>query len=507
MLEVLGISTWFVLLVCAMVCIPLFLAARFFHSVFDVSWRPPAISPSVVDFGLGALALSLLIVLVQSVTAHDREDREILRVFLSPEGSISVVQNWSVAPSPILEQREVEVRRSYVPAEDGPRPNVVIVVVDALRSDHLGGYGYSRSVSPAIDAWATPAGAATIPFARSVCAESSCGLLAIARSKYPWETTRSDFSLYDVLKLHGYRNYFYLSGDHTNFYGLRDTYSPYDLYIDSTEIKGAYLNDDYALIEAFKDVPIFDGTPTFMQFHLMSVHGLGSRRPEFVRYAPYVNPYRIHLGGRLPSRVEIDRVVNFYDNGMLQLDAVFQQLTEILAAKGYLEDALIVLTGDHGELLGEGGLVTHARSTKEAVLAVPMIIRRIGGDANSQRPPMSGIASQIDIAPTVLREIGATIPQTWSGLPLQESVEQRVLFFAQGAQRGLYHASPVGIFKYTVDTSDGSAKVERALDGIRFEPVSAPLDDAGRLRSDEWQSMLHAEIGPGWSGKNEGDEP
>jgi len=507
MLDVLGFSAWFIGLFVLAAVLPLVLVSRLFGQAFDITWRPRGVSPALVDFGLGACFACSVILLGQWVAVSDRNDREPLSVFLSPEGTISVVQGWSVAPSPILEARERDIRRSYVPSVPSTAlPNVILVVVDALRSDHLGPYGYGRRTSPYIDSWSNAPGAVVVPFSRAVCAESSCGLLALARSKHPWEVTSVDFTLYDALKAHGYRNYFYLSGDHTNFYGLRATYSPADLYVDSTEIDGAYLNDDFALIEAFKKAPRFDGTPTFLQFHLMSVHGLGSRRSEFMRFSPHTNPYRIHLAGKLPSEVDIERVVNFYDNGILQLDSVFEELNLALAEKGYLDDALVILTGDHGELLGESGLVTHARSTEEAVLATPLVVRRFREGQSTAFDPVSisTVASQVDVAPTILEAIGAPLPSTWSGISLQKQERSRVLFFAQGENRGLYDVSPHGIYKYTFDAQTGRGKVERHSGGMRFERTET-VDEAERKRA-QWQRVLNAEIGPGWQSNSGGQE-
>lgn len=507
MLGVLGFSAWFIALFVLIALLPLLLVSKLFGRAFGVPWRPRGTSPALVDFGLGASFVCSAILLGQWIAVPDRDDREPLSVFFSPEGAISVVQGWSVAPSPILEAREREIRRSYVPSLPSTTfPNVIVVVVDALRSDHLGSYGYARRTSPYIDSWSSAPGAFVVPFSRAVCAESSCGLLALARSKHPWEVTGADFTLYDALKAHGYRNYFYLSGDHTNFYGLRATYAPADLYVDSTEIDGAYLNDDFALLDALKKVRRFDGTPTFIQFHLMSVHGLGSRRPEYVRFSPNTNPYRLHLAGKLSSEVDVERVVNFYDNGILQLDAVFEQLNLTLAEKGYLDDALVILTGDHGELLGELGLVTHARSTEEAVLATPLIIRRFRKEAKvaSDQVSISPVASQIDVAPTILEAVGAPIPSTWSGIPLQKQERSRVLFFAQGENRGLYDVSPLGIYKYTFDAQAGNGKIERHLDGMRFAQTNA-AEENERKRS-QWQRVLNAEIGPGWQSNGEGGE-
>ena len=62
-----------------------------------------------------------------------------------------------------------------------PRPNIIVITVDALRADHLGVYGYSRPTSPAIDAFAKEAvvvsdGISQAPYTKASMASFLTGL-------------------------------------------------------------------------------------------------------------------------------------------------------------------------------------------------------------------------------------------------------------------------------------------------------------------------------------------
>src|SRR5581483_8825839 len=106
---------------------------------------------------------------------------------------------------------------------------------------------------------------------------------------------------------------------------------------------------------------------------------------------------------------------NHYHNGVLQADAVIEQIFALLRRKGLLDDAIVVISADHGELLGEQGRLGHARFPPiGALVGIPLLIY----DSDGHRYPARPVASQVDIAPTLLHRIGAPIPATWGGEPL-----------------------------------------------------------------------------------------
>jgi len=257
--------------------------------------------------------------------------------------------------------------------------------------------------------------------------------MGIARSKFPHQFSRQSLTLQRVLKASGYRIGLILGGDHTNFYGLAQALGPADFYWDGS-LAGSYVNDDREVLKRARALPAWDGTPTFIQFHLMSSHGLGKREDAFGRFQPARNYYRRGaLSFDEAARVEL--AGNYYDNGVLQLDSIVRELLETLQASGYLDDALVVITGDHGEMLGEHGEYSHASGVYAPVLDIPLIVMRHGYQGRALAQPRAH--SQVDIAPTILEELQLPIPPGWSGIPLQRAQDRDFLYFQQAERVGL----------------------------------------------------------------------
>jgi hypothetical protein len=344
---------------------------------------------------------------------------------------------------------EQAARQSYVPALEHKHRNLVLIVGDALRSDAL----QSDSVfTPRINALIRKHHGNRADYMRAACAESSCGLMAIASSRYVHQSISHPISLQEVLHHHGYGIHMILSGDHTNFYGLREAYGEVDTYFDGSTQEKRYMNDDRIVLDRIAALPKSSPThPVMLQFHLMSTHGLGLRQPEFLQYRPYVN-YYLHMlrsSTDLPSELKL-KAVNYYRNGVLQFDAMVAQILSSLQRKGYLEDALVVVTADHGELLGEHGLLGHASQPWEEALQIPFVMLHYGHEANPIAP--NGLVSQIDVAPSILFDLGIPIPPTWRGLPLQQHGGHKNVFFQQGNIAGLYELDNHGhLIKYWRD--------------------------------------------------------
>ncbi|MDP7571592.1 MAG: sulfatase-like hydrolase/transferase, partial [Myxococcota bacterium] len=74
------------------------------------------------------------------------------------------------------------------------------------------------------------------------------------------------------------------------------------------------------------------------------------------------------------SRAELAVTRATYDATIRQLDDLFANLLSALEERGYLEDTVVVLTADHGELLGEHHMLDHQYALHEPLLRVPLVI-------------------------------------------------------------------------------------------------------------------------------------
>jgi arylsulfatase A-like enzyme len=153
----------------------------------------------------------------------------------------------------------------------------------------------------------------------------------------------------------------------------------------------------------------------------MSTHYLGVQFREshvFTReddeVSPGLEPYSILQLLNKPDR---------YDDKVRQADGVIRQIFEALRAKGYLDDAIVVVTGDHGEGLGERHWA-HGWDLYNPDIRIPMLFY----DVTPANYPDLSFATQIDIAPTILDRLGLPIPASWEGQSLLAPTRSRFTY-------------------------------------------------------------------------------
>lgn len=445
-----------------------FAGATFLASLTIVAWRPPRLdwcepasrrlsSSGSLVVALSCVALALTQVLRLS-SISDFHSEEPIGASFFPIRSAEM-QTHAATASPSLDAAERRELAAYRATPALKARNVVLIIGDALRASHMGVYGYERQTTPHLAAsthihqtWIAPA-------TKAICAESLCGLLSLSSSRPLQSMPSHPIILHEILRRHGYRVRLALGGDHTNFYGLRDAYGRVDSSFDGTDQSARYVNDDLAVLDYLETLPVHDGTqPELLQLHLMSTHGLGTRHDVADQFEPSTNYYRwpTREGGRAPPKAEdAQRAVNYYDNGVRQFDLFVSRILDTLDSKGYLDNALIVISGDHGEMLGETGVFGHRYSVDESVLTVPLVIQRRGytGDEFGTWT----LTSQVDVAPTILAELGIRPPATWKGVALQTPARPRYVYFRQGSQSGAYFRGTGPLFKYWIDQSSGQS--------------------------------------------------
>lgn len=354
--------------------------------------------------------------------------------------------DWAgVKKNQSMNEFEERARKNYVISETITKKNVILIVIDALRSDHLGVYGYKRDTTPYLDKLKAQGKLQVLNNTKASCGESACGLVSIASSRFVHQIPDNPITLQSVLKINGYKTFMILGGDHTNFYNLRDLYGNVDFFVDGSQVQG-YMNNDEFISKELEKLKFDKDAPVFMQFHLMSAHTLGKRLEKFSVYKPSKS-----YSGALTGAAE-ERYTNHYDNGVLQSDSIIQGILENLELRGILNNSLVVITADHGESLGEHNLYSHAHSTREQLLSIPLLLINFSTINQSS----GSYHSQVDIAPTILREINAEIPKSWVGMPLQSKFENDrpdFYYFQQRGEYGLYDFTQVGhVWKYRISS-------------------------------------------------------
>lgn len=413
----------------------------------DIFFKTPKLPLTKKTFLVTAFTATFLIQINRLINQEQTHPQEPLE--LSIFGSFSSqLQSHEIKENPILEQAEEESRATYQKSSSFEKRNIILFVGDALRADHMGIYGYQRDTTPRLLESSKTHQTLITKGMRSTCAESTCGILSIISSRPLRFTPRTPITIYQALRTNGYHTILILSGDHTNFYGLKQLYGPVDEYYDATTTT-RYANDDKAVIERARSLPDFDKKrPVMIHFHLMSAHGLGVRTKENPKYQPSSSYYKWsnYTQQSAPTQEEIEKAQNYYDNGVLQLDDTISELITILKEKGYLKNAVVAITGDHGEMLGEHSHFGHQRTVEEGVLTIPFVVQRYGyedGAFGDWR-----VTSQTDIAPTLLQELKISSPSVWQGTALQKKAAPRITYFQQESQTGIYWNLTESTIKY-----------------------------------------------------------
>jgi len=396
-----------------------------------------------------------------------------------------------------MDRLEDAARQSYVAvgafANGVRRKNLVFILVDALRPDHMEQYGYERETTPHLTRMAREHSTRIMQEVHSTCADTACSVFSMFSSTFPGHFAAHPFMLHHVLWRNGYHIHLILSGDKTYFYSRKQYYGDVDTFYDGTQAPGYYMNDDQLVIDKLATMPRFDGNPVMFQFHLMSAHILRKRDDGHGPFQPeqrYLFPDSHDTG---PGGEVLPGPRNFYDNGVLRADDVIAQLMTLLKDKGYLEDALVVITADHGESLGEHGLYHHANSVREEVLHIPLVMIAYGRPLKIPLPARP-FASQVDIAPTILRELDIPQPSSWVGLPLELNHNVAISFFTEHNYHGLIdHRDPAYEFKYTVDQYTGEERVFNLSVDPHEDHDLHGLVPAARL--EDWRQRVDNEMG------------
>ena len=316
----------------------------------------------------------------------------------------------------ILHERS---RLVALPAISGERPNLILLVIDTQRADHLSLHGYSRPTSPNLDrfagqGWTFDNATASAPWTLPSHATMMTGHpLADHRAgvaKRPFLDDRFP-TIAEALGHAGYAtggfvaNVFWCgrrTGIDRGFIHYEDYFGhPGDAI--ARTVLGRWLA--YHALPALgrRDIPGRKSAADVNREMLQWIDGLKGR-PFFV-FANYLDvhkPFRppppylgrfsgtthlsraprepmIDIGAqgaelRRESPEEIQRDIDGYDESILYLDAQLGELFTALEQRGLLQRSLVIVTSDHGEAFGDHGLFSHGNSLYRDQIHIPLIM-------------------------------------------------------------------------------------------------------------------------------------
>ncbi|MDP8247681.1 MAG: sulfatase-like hydrolase/transferase [Candidatus Tritonobacter lacicola] len=335
------------------------------------------------------------------------------------EGNPAVDWPVWIDPCIVYPSKEKEAARAQI-----EKTNVIIVLADAMRPDHLPCYGYGRDTAPNISELAARGVVFTNAFPQAPWTKPSVG--SLFTGLYPYQhraliavdvpayhevpqlayLSEDLKTLAETFRENGYRT----AGFNTNVHLLRSLgfAQGFDYWADMDNISSPEVTED-AVRWINRNAP----SPFFMYIHYMDTHS------PYRTYPPYKG--RFHgtppdLEDRLLTEHELSELregippisdltrlsdlINIYDDAIAQIDGQVGKLVSLLENHGLIENTMVIFLADHGEALSEHGNYFHGWTLYNEMLRVPLVISCPGLLAGGKH--VNGIVEIRNIFPTVI---------------------------------------------------------------------------------------------------------
>lgn len=409
-------------------------------------------------------------------------------------------------------------------------PNLVVILIDTLRADHLGVYGYDRPTSPRIDAIARNSVVFNRAVAQAAWTKPSVASLFTGRFVHNHGVIRSRDTLgtdmptiATLVSGAGYRTAGFSSNPWitpefrfdrgfdefesgramgpqlTNLYrtirrverllkrfGLRPPIASSVFGWAGRSNSGNAERDEQLVASVVEWLAgAGDRNPFFIYVHLIGPHDPYDPPQRFAdafarsrEPAPHLPPPRVQTiferAEAMPDAAR-DRMVDQYDGAIAHADYLVGRIDDQLHRLGLVDDTILVIVSDHGEEFYEHGNWRHGNQLYDEVVRVPMLVRLPGGQATVRRDP----AMLVDLLPTVVDLLG--VPVAAEGLG---AIDGRPLFPAPAAfdqstfsehwwfQGGTYvsQAAARNGFKLTSTRDEAGGRQREELYDLRRDP-------------------------------------
>jgi len=320
--------------------------------------------------------------------------------------------------------------------EPATRPNVIFIVLDASRADHFSGYGYPKDTTPRMDRLAAEGAVFLNNFSQGSDTQTSLPRILSSRhySLKIFQEDRLSWGLRQrtpetVSKVHDAEQAFL--PEMLSAAGYRTAIvTDHHWIIPGTELAGMFDEIFY-----FKRQDSFDsllrsatrwiqqhaaaGMPFLLYVHITAPHSpfpSSTVDPRFLDgYPPErVDAIRLRLenlpSGRSDgwSDEELGIYRALYDGKLRRADGVVGNILDAADVAGLKANSLVVVTGDHGENLGEHQHLDHGGMFWDSVTHVPLILTMPGAIPAGRR--IAALTESVDIVPTILELCGLSPP-------------------------------------------------------------------------------------------------
>jgi arylsulfatase A-like enzyme len=356
-----------------------------------------------------------------------------------------------------------------------PGPNVLLITLDTVRSDHTSAYGYPRQTTPSLEGVAREGARLDLAYApMATTAPSHASMFTgflpvrhgVLKNGYTLDDTHT--TLAEVLRKRGYATAAVVSSYVLDRrFGLAQGF---EQYFDSFDPGNPSLKLD--VWEGKKFEGVFDqraGATSSRAGETLKSLTSGKRQPFFLwvhyfdAHAPYDPPPEFqNYFSQTPDGSDLDRSIRNYDREIRYVDSEMEKLLAALRSSPQNANTLVVILGDHGEGLMQHGHMEHGLQIYEEAVRVPLIFRWPGRIREGTQ-----LAHPVRVA-----DLGATIldltagsaenfpgtsfagPLRGEGLIAQQDIVLQRRLFDENAQvggqviRGLEFALRRGTWKY-----------------------------------------------------------
>ena len=352
-----------------------------------------------------------------AVDLSEYAGREVELHFVTGDGTPS---GGSASGFPFWSEPVLQIPR------EAPPPNVLLILIDTLRADRLGCYGWERAETPNLDALAGRG--VLFSDASSAASWTLPAHASLFASAYPsehgvWEPSQRlpdpFVTIAEVLRDHGYRTAAITDGGYVRArYGMAQGFDHFETVLDRIEeIVG--LAEDwieqagepwFAFVQTYQVHAPYDPPEEFRERLVRAYDG-----PLPAAVTPSDYPWGRKSTENTLGPDDERYLQDLYDAEIAYVDRELGKFLDRLRERGALDDTLVIVTSDHGEEFGDHGHFSHGISLYQEQLHVPLILYLPGHFEGGQlvSHPVHGV----DLAPTIAVIAGATPPDSWSGVP------------------------------------------------------------------------------------------